>query len=245
MFEAELAPGEPAALLVGDTGPLGRVLRQLNLSEQEFADALAVFSETVAAPLLGFSLRLRRRGHEQLAQGWLGPGLVIVLTDAAGSQPPHVMVGTAKELPRVVAELVDLGPRPFGPEKPAIVTHYEPLDAFAGVGCEPDTLHALHEAFADVYAAADLSALYDGEALRWTYALWSAADRDDPQVRVDVIDGRDRGLWLISEGPDDATVWVTPTTSTAIWVLLSGAIDGAVPEESSGQAWSPHLAAAS
>ena len=221
MFDVDLHPGERQRLFDGDREPLTRVLREFDpqAGGEAFDEAVATYGQTLSAPTGRLALRLRRGGAEQIAEGALGPALALTVADA-GDGTEHLVLGTAEELPRFVAEFVDIGPRPIDPARAPIPMPYEPLDAFAGVGCGEDVLGELHRNFEGRYPADDLSALFDGRALRWTLTL-STDGSDEDAAELDVIDARDRGLWVIDDGPSDESVWVRPITSSELWVLLS------------------------
>lgn len=228
MLEAELKPGEWAAIQQGEPEPFARILGEIEPDAVEAqGTALDVFVPTCTAPLVALELRLRRGAREQHVVGGLGPGLVVAMDPAASDAgPQYLVLGAADEFPRLIAELVDLGPRPFDSEKAAIPMPYEPLDAFAGFGCDEEILAATHDAFDDRYGASDIDALFDGQALRWTLTLTG------PQggVELDVIDARERGLWIIADGPQPDAVLVQPATSSAVWILLSGALSAFEPD---------------
>lgn len=211
----------------GDLGVVVDALTASGLAPAEIDAAVDLFTRTIRSPLVTFSLRLRRAGNEVLFEGALGPGLALFAEPAYAGGAGQLTLGLPDEFPRVVADLVELGPRPFDDAWPELPMPYEPLDAFAGVGCGEEVLASVREAFAGQIDADLLGGLYGGEALRWTLSFASGGHPDGDPL-LDVIDADDCGLWLIEEGPEPESVWVRPMTSTAAWLLIVGQVNAAL-----------------
>ncbi len=220
------APADVAGpFVVDDLEVIDLALRAAGVARADRESGIELFGRTVRSPMLRFTIRLRRLGQEVLFDGALGPALVLFAGGAYDGGDGSLILGTPDQLPRAIAEIVELGPRPLDAERPEIPMPYDPLDAYAGVGCEDELLAVIADAFDGEFAPDVVAGLFDGQALRWTLEF---ATSDGPQSVLDVIDADDRGLWVIDEGPEPGTAWVRPMTSSAAWLLITGSVNALV-----------------
>lgn len=124
------------------------------------------------------------------------------------------------DLPRIVTELVDLGPRPYEPTSDAILMPLEVLDGYAGSGAPSAALEELAELFVGVHSAAQFGALLGPDSVRWRLEVDGARASDEPQASLDVIDAGPGGLWLLTPADLPGYAEATPISSTAAWLLL-------------------------
>lgn len=227
MFELQLSAAGHAAWGAGEPHPLVEALAARGVEDDAAASAAGLLTQTRTSPALEGRLEITRGGATAAHNFAIGPGLV------AMPAPPAigpVQVGVVPTFPRLVAELVDLGPRPFTDTTDEIVLPDAVADAYLGVGMPEPDLAELTELFAADYPAAALRGLLGHSSTRWTLNLAGATDGEAPQTRIDVVDAGEAGLWLISDGPTDDSVTAAPVNSTTVWLLISSALDSALAE---------------
>ncbi len=144
-----------------------------------------------------------------------------------GADQARVLEGALANLPRIVAELVDLGPRPYTPSLDAVLVPIDVLDACVGVGLPDSELAAAVELFDGVYAATELRALLGPDSVRWRLELADGAEADEPQVSLDVIDAGSGGLWVLTPAAEPGYADATPASTMAVWLLLARAVSEA------------------
>lgn len=226
MLEHRSPGGGPSPFVTHDLGAIEEALLDAGVSGGELSDALGLFERTLLSPVLTCALRLRRAGHEALFNGALGPALFFYGQSVAVDESSLALLGLPDELPRAIAELIELGPTPCDPSWPDIPMPYELLDACAGVGTKDDLLDLIESEFVGILPPLALAGLLDGKALRWTLSFGTGTEEGGP--RIDAIDAGERGLWLIEEGPEPGAVWVRPMTSTAAWLMIVGQVNAAL-----------------
>ncbi len=227
VFELQLSPAAHDAWAAGEPHPVAQALQGRGLEAGAAQSAADLLTQTRTSPALEARLELTRGGATVAHNFAIGPGLV------AMPAPPAigpVQVGVVATFPRLVAELIDLAPRPFDDTVNEILMPDAVADAYLGVGAPEQDLAEITELFAADYPAAALRGLLGTASTRWTLNVWGDLDRDAPQTRIDVLDAGEAGLWLISDGPTDESVAAAPVNSTTVWLLISGALDSALAE---------------
>ncbi|MBJ7472922.1 MAG: hypothetical protein JHD16_16565 [Solirubrobacteraceae bacterium] len=224
MFELTLSPEERASWDAGAPAPLAQALRARGVDDDAAVDAAELLTATRQAPALHGRLEVVRAGGAQVYELAVGPGVV-------ASTPDVVKVAVVATFPRLIADLVDLGPRPYDALIDAVPLPLEVASLYCGHGAPAGELDEIERFFAADYPPAVLRALLGEASTRWTLNLWAAdGDAADPQVRIDVVDAGPAGLWLLGEGPTDDSVQAAPVNSTAVWVLIGCAMDAALAE---------------
>lgn len=185
----------------------------------------AELTSTLREPAVELALVLRRGGERRRLTGRLGTMAALIAEPPAAGEPSLLLLGSLLELPRLLAELVDLGPRPGGDDGRQLPIPREVLEAYCGVGLS-DAAHAdLRETLSDVLEIEPLEALLGPATLRWTLTLTFAGGE---RTVIDVADAGDGGLWSLDDverlaGDGDA---LTPALATTIapgvlWAMLA------------------------
>ncbi len=206
---------------------VGRALGALEMDADDLESATAFLAATLDAPAVRGTIRLLAAGREQVVELFLGQTLVATVSVPDGGDGKNVVLGALDEFPRFVAELTDLGPRPFDPDGQSFPLPAEVAEAYAGYGVPDGAMAELEATFDGVISSEALRAVLGTQSLRWTLDLRTDADGPS-EVVLDVVDARGAGLWLLADGDVPAVAFATPVNSSAVWVLLSGAIDAAL-----------------
>lgn len=215
MREFELALAAVEAWYAGDPSVLG----DLPLPD----GAAPLVDASFRTPFARVVLRLRQRGVERSIAGGAGPVLALVAEPVAEGDAAHLFAGAVETLPRLVAELVDLGPRPFTADATPVVLPSEVLDAWVGVGLPDEGIASLQSGLDGIVDADAVAALVGSDTAWWALTLEPAGA--EPQT-LEVIDAGSGGLWLVepvdpSITNDPDVVQATPINSGGIWALLS------------------------
>lgn len=141
-----------------------------------------------------------------------------------GADQQHEVHGAPNDLPRLVAELVDLGPRPYEPDLDGVLLPVAVLDAYAGAGMETAELAELADDFDGLFRADHLQALLGERSIRWQLAVQPSGGVDADASVVDVVDAGAGGLWLLTPAEHEGYADATPVTATAVWLLLAQAV---------------------
>lgn len=210
------------ALASEATSPLSGAFDELPGGVRE--TLIEAVAATTSQPLAEVELRVRCNGGELQAVGWLGDVAVLAVPERPGAERFHLIVDGAASLPRVVAGLVALGPRPAPPAaaEEVVTLPRTSVEELTGMRCPDDRRAELRAAAAPGGAAADtLAALLDAESMRWTLTVRASGDAGEPAERcVDVIDAGDLGLWLLFAAGADGVLAVR-ATPTAVWRALA------------------------
>ena len=228
MRELAFSAADLAAWHAGDQAPIRRAL------PGDLANDLGpVLARTHAAPVFTLTLELWRGDAYELVRGSVGPALELVVGVPSAEGGAMMLIGTPSMLPRALADLVDLGPRPFPANStPARIPRLL-IDAYCGVGgCPAAMVDELHRALPDPAAREPFDALCDPGALRWVLTLDANVGDDSPTPRLEVVDAGDRGLWLLDSDDAPARSTAVPITSTFAWRLLCGVLSAGADQSS-------------
>lgn len=228
MLEHELTAAELAAWRAESP-----VLPASLALDSDWREALA---RAVGEPAASIDLTLRRGGEQWRLAGPMRDAFLMI-SEPAGSQPATLLAGTLLELPRLLAELVDLGPRPLDGPAQQLLIPAEVLDTFCGVGLSDEALADLRTQLDGVLPLAPLEAMLSDDAVRWTLTLTLASGETSI---VDVIDAVERGLWSLDGEEEPAEreargelaepanpdaeltpVLATPIAAGALWTVLT------------------------
>lgn len=225
MRDGPLGREQVLGLLAGDPASLPGALAAAGLAESQLAAAVQTCTTALTHPAVSFRLRLRQGGAEQTVSGRVAGSFVAVAT-APGDDRGRLLAGPAQEFPQLLSLLIQLRERSTPDDLVDIAMPYAPIDAFAGVGLDSESLGDLQRTLLGELPPSTLAALFDGQSLRWTLSLWPGADTSvEPPARLDVIDAFDEGMWLIDAGPDPESVVLRPMEADAAWLFLTRALD--------------------
>lgn len=212
----------------GDTAPLVAALKRLGCPEDELNELASALTTTLATPVISGTLAIRQASGERSVDLALGSGLLALQPPNVGHADAVVVATVPMDLPRLIAELVDLGPRPYEPSTESVLVPSDVLDAHAGSGLPRETLAELEGLFDAIYPSAALGAILGEHSVRWVLTLWSDVDTVDPESRLDVIDAGPGGLWMLSPADEPGYGEATPVSSSAVWMLLGRVLESAL-----------------
>lgn len=222
MHEFSLSPGEVVGWAAGDASPIDAALAALGFDGVRRAAAVTLLTQTVTTPGRIGMLDIRQEiGDVQVAVA-VGPALVAVLDRPGSDGARSVIVGNVADLPRLIADLVDLGLRPHQVESSPVIVPAVVVDEVAGIGLPEDELGKLQEAFDGYLDPGALEALLGPDGVRWTFSLSGMSDEETDRI-ADVIDAGNGGLWALLKSAEPTALLATPVTAATLWLTLAGA----------------------
>jgi hypothetical protein len=190
----------------------------------EIEPSLKSLAEAIAAPLLDIELTLRMGGRRIDGYGWLDQDTTVIAVPPADH--PDGSAGVFSTLTPLIAhrlaEFVRLGPRPADYEEGMLALKREAFERVAAQSQNADDPQHELELDNDVPTTWIDSLTAEG-ALHWRVRLWHVPSNGALfDRRCEVLDSRDRGLWLIAPAPDaQGVIAIVTANASAVWRLLS------------------------
>ena len=235
MVEFELDAAGWQAWIAGDPAPVVAGLTGQGIDAGGAAAAADLLTAALLAPLAHGSLTLRRGGGTLRTELLIADTLVAFRYDDRTGMTT-VTAALIPSFPRLIADLVDLGPRPYRPDAP-LPLPAGALDTWAGVGWGDTVLQELTTDFAELYPAGALQSLFATTSLRWTLELSTGFDGGEPTEHwLDVLDAGRNGLWLLDAGDLEDVAEATAVNSTAVWLLIGRTLDAVAADVTEGSA---------
>lgn len=230
--DAELLLATPATMdLLAATAPItpeqrGALQRAGWLVDGCPPDDLEPLVTTWASAVATIDVRVRRDGHTLSITGVTDGELAVMLVPAEpDSDLHHVLASPFESLPRWVATVIGLGPRPAHDATADLV----PLSWAAVEHClglpDDDSMRRDARRKATMMAPEEsVDAVLALDARRLTVTVTSTTGAFEEAV--DLVDAGDAGLWLIAGlPPDRESAAALPFSSRGIWQLLGRALD--------------------
>lgn len=226
MAELDVTRRVAERVLNGDGEALRAPMAALGLGTAEVDDLCSAVTAAAADPLADVAMRVAYAGTEIMVEGWISEVLVLVVpnTDPA-TDAAQVLVDVPLALPRLVATLIGLGPRP-STDTPVIVPVPRAMaDALCGIGWDDDAPTSLVEAVGDLVDEEVLETLFDGEAVRWTLSVLATARLGDGLgAGADVLDAGPRGIWQLLPTEEEERIAVVRTDTPSVWAQLASVL---------------------
>ncbi len=227
MFDVEITPALHAALLEAPAVTPERELRTvLEACIPESPRVISMAVQAHRAPVVSAELQVRASFARLEARVWISDVLIAVIERQAPDESAptrRLAVADVDAFPRLLAALVDLGPR----KRPRTPGFRLPAGALVLVGGLMDLgdRRAITQSLDDA-TAADLMALLHDDTRRWVLSVAPGDDLADPPTVLDVVDAPSPGLWLVRGDDESGGTTLIGADPSVVWGLMSGLVDG-------------------
>ena len=213
----------PIALLDELAGPEegldGRVGAAI-AAHPAMADALEPVGSLLVNATVDLVLALQRVDQSTEVRGKLGPrGAILAIPTAPDAPDAFWQAAPLSGLPRLIGEIVGLGPRLRHADQSAFVPMpREAIHLAVGRSASPDELGAMLDLMvADGFRRETLEGILSAESLLWQLGL-AELDADEPFRSLAVIETIDHGYWIVYDADQGAVL--QSVSATGLWRAL-------------------------